>query len=168
MYSMSFTAKYWKGFRKMKNKIDEAISKGEVYNAHRTYGKKRHFFSTEDLEFGFTYFLGHVTHGACAIGEMLYLVDQYDEKRPESWIEEAANIANRIENRARNSLKNHHKISARNGFLRASFFRRITTAMISPRKETVAWSSEFEKSRSLFKEAANLFEPAMEYFEVPF
>ena len=152
----------------MENQILEEIKKGEIYHAHRTYGKKHFFFPTEDMEFGFIYFLGHVTHGACTLGEMLYLADQYDDKNPQTWINEAVAMADRVGVRARRSLENGHKISARNCLLRASFYHRIATAMISPRKETEAWKARFEKSRSLFKEAAALFEPAMEYVEIPF
>jgi hypothetical protein len=152
----------------MTTQIIEAIRKGEIFHAHRAYGSKRFFFSTEDLEFGFIYFLGHATHGACAIGEMLYLADQYVEKKPETWIEAAVSMADRIEARARRSLENGHIISAREGFLRASYYHRLATAMISPRKETATWRAHFKRSRALFKEAAILFEPAMEYFEIPF
>ena len=152
----------------MISEISQAIEKGNIFNAHRVYGKKRFFFSTEDMEFGFKYFLGHVTHGACTIGEMLYLADQFDEKKPATWIEEAVKIADRVEARARYSLENGHTISARDGLLRASFYHRIATAMISPRNETEAWRVRYKRSRSLFKEATVLFEPAMVYLEIPF
>jgi hypothetical protein len=152
----------------MTSQIVEAIQKGEIFNAHRTYGNRRFFFSTEDLEFGFIYFLGHAPHGACAIGEMLYLADHFDQKRPDTWIAEAASMAERVEARARRSLENGHTLSARGGLLRASYYHRIATAMISPRNETEAWRARYERSRALFKEAAALFDPVMEYLEIPF
>jgi dipeptidyl aminopeptidase/acylaminoacyl peptidase len=40
--------------------------------------------------------------------------------------------------------------------------------MISPRNEAATWRTHFERSRALFKEAAVLFEPVMEYLEIPF
>lgn len=152
----------------MVKQIVDALKNKEIYFAHRTYGKKRFFFSTEDLEFGFTYFLGHVVNGACSIGEMLYIASQYNEKKPETWIAEAENMADRIITRARHSLEKGHKISGRDGLLRASFYYRIATAMISPRNDTDTWREYFKKLRALFKEAAVLFDPVMEYLEIPF
>ena len=153
---------------KMANRILEAIREGQVFHAHRTYAQKRFFFSTEDFEFGFIFFLGHASHGACTLGEMLYLADQFDESHPESWISGAIGMADRVESRARTSLRNGHRISAREGLLRASFYHRIATAMISPRKDTKVWRDHHERSRALFQEAAVLFEPALEYLEIPF
>jgi len=152
----------------MTSQIREAMEKGEIFHAHRTFGRKRFFFSTEDLEFGFIYFLGHAVHGACAIGEMLYLADQFDERKPDSWISLAVSMSERIEARARRSLKSGHAVSAREGLLRASYYHRLATAMISPRAGPEAWRAHFERSRALFREAAGLFDPAMEYLEIPF
>ena len=144
------------------------MQKGEVFHAHRTFGKKRFFFETDDLEFGLIYFLGHAVHGACTLGEMLFIVDQYRRGDPQSWIDGAVEMAGRIEIRARHSLERGHTVSARQGLLRASFYHRIATAMINPQRELKAWEIQFRKSRSLFREAAPLLDPPLEFLEVPF
>ncbi|MGB2963217.1 MAG: alpha/beta hydrolase [Anaerolineales bacterium] len=152
----------------MVSNILETIQKGEVFHAHRTFGKQRFFFETEDLEFGFIYFLGHAIHGACTLGEMLYLVDQYQKGDPQSWIDSAVAMADRIEERSRHSLQGGHTVSARQGLLRASFYHRIATAMISPLTDQPAWEKEFRVSRKLFREAAPLLDPPLEEMDVSF
>ncbi|MGD2155946.1 MAG: alpha/beta hydrolase [Anaerolineales bacterium] len=152
----------------MTNQILEAIRKGEIFHAHRTFARRRYFFETEDLEFGFIYFLGHAAHGACTLGEMLFLADQYRDGDPASWITAAVEMADRVETRARHSLQGGHTVSAREGLLRASFYHRIATAMISPRKEVEKWQKQFEISRTLFQEAAGLCDPPIEFVEIPF
>ena len=151
----------------MTTQILEAIRKGEVFNAHRAYGKK-FFFSTEDLEFGFIMFMGYASHGGGTVGEMLHIARMVEEDKPESWVQETSAMADRTEARARQSLANGHTISAREALLRATFYHRISTAMLSPRKQTEQWEAHFIKSRNLFKEAAVLFSPQIETVEIPF
>jgi alpha-beta hydrolase superfamily lysophospholipase len=91
-----------------------------------------------------------------------------DEKKPETFVAETEAMATRIENRARDSLAGEHTISAREGLLRASHYCRIATAMVSPRKDRLRWEALHLKARSLFREAAPLFDPAIEVVEVPF
>jgi len=152
----------------MAKKIQETIQRGEVFHAHRTFGNKRFFFETEDLEFGLIYFLGHAVHGGCTLGEMLYMVDQYRKGDPESWVRAAAGMADRVEARARRSLEGGHSVSARQGLLRASFYHRLATAMISPGADRLNWEKHFLLSRKLFREAAPLLDPPLETLEIPF
>jgi alpha-beta hydrolase superfamily lysophospholipase len=151
----------------MSNKILEALKKGDVFNAHRTFGK-RYFFPSEDMEFGFLFFLGMVAHGGCALGEMLYLAQQVNPKRPETWVEASIEMAERVDARARQSLAGGHKVSARQGLLRASNYHRWATAMLSPRKDRDEWEAQFLQARTLFQEAAALFDPPMEVLQIPF
>ena len=153
----------------MKNtdRITDAIESGEVFIAHRNYGK-RFFYSTEDMEFGFKFFLGMVNHGGVTLGEMFHVASMVDEKKPETFVAEAEAMAARVEIRARASLADGHIVSAREGLLRASHYYRIATAMVSPRKDRVRWEALHLKARSLFREAAPLFDPAIAVVEVPF
>jgi pimeloyl-ACP methyl ester carboxylesterase len=151
----------------MTNSILEALKQGEVFNAHRTFGK-RFFFSSEDMEFGFLFFLGMIVHGGCALGEMLYLVQQVDPKQPETWVQASVEIAERVNARARHSLNGGHLVSARDGLLRASNYHRWATAMLSPRKDRGQWEAQFKLARALFQEAGQLFDPPMEVLQIPF
>lgn len=147
--------------------IQNAIDQGEVFIAHRAYGK-RFFFSTEDLEFGFRFFFGTVTHGGVELGEMLHVASQANEKKPETFVSEMQALAERVESRARQSLAGGHTISARESLLRASNYQRLATALVSPRKDTETWQALHRMARSLFQEAAPLFEPPIELVEIPF
>ncbi|MBN2557086.1 MAG: alpha/beta hydrolase [Anaerolineales bacterium] len=151
----------------MSNVIKEAMETGEIFYAHRTFGK-HFFFPNEDMEFGFTYFLGHITYGGGSLGEMLQIAREVDASKPETWIEATTSMAHRVETRARASLAGGHTISTRAGLLRASQYHRLATALISPRKDTARWKTAHEKARALFIEAAALFDPPMEVLEIPF
>ena len=152
---------------KRKDAVQEAFESGEVFDAHRTFGR-RFFFSTEDLEFGFRYFFGTVTHGGVEFGEMLYIASRVNEKKLASFSREAILMAERVCQRARQSLKNGHIVSAREGLLRASYYYRIAGGVINPREKLLEWQAAHKKSRELFKEAAANFNPPIETIEIPF
>ncbi len=151
----------------IKDEVQTAFDQGDVFDAHRTYGK-RFFFSTEDMEFGFRFFFGVVTHGGVEFGEMLHIASQVNEKKPETFVHEILALAERVEARARTSLTGGHTVSAREALLRASNYHRIATALVSPRKETETWAKLHRKARALFREAAPLFDPPIEVVEIPF
>ena len=152
---------------KTMDKITQAIERGEVFIAHRAYGK-RFFFSTEDMEFGFKFFLGMVTHGGVTLGEMLHVASMVDEKKPDTFVDEMTAIAARVEARARVSLEGRHVVSAREGLLRASHYYRLAIAMVDPRKDSERWRTLHLKARGLFREAALLFDPPIEIVDIPF
>lgn len=150
-----------------KDAVREAFERGEVFDAHRRYGK-RFFFSTEDLDFGFTYFLGTLVHGGVELGEMLHIASRVNEKKLDTFVEEILALAGRVEARARQSLSRGHVISGREGLLRASNYARIANALVNPRHQLELWKDLCHRSRRIFREAAALFDPAIETLEIPF
>lgn len=136
----------------------------ETYGAHRTYTKIH--FDDADMDFTFLWYLGTVHNGGCEIGEAFYAVSQMKDGDPQSWVDQWKAMAQRVEKAADESLKNGHKVSAREAYFRAAAYNRAVLSALYPLKP------EFKelglKSRSLFKKAGKLCDPPVEYFEIPF
>ena len=75
-------------------------------------------------------------------------------------------MARLAEARGEKSLAGGHKVSARDQFQRASYYYRISLLSILP--DDPRLKERALKSRSLMKKAGELFDPPMEYFEIPF
>jgi dienelactone hydrolase len=103
---------------------------------------------------------------AAEIGECLYAVRRIDETDGESWINEWADLAARVEALGDQSLAGGHAVSARECFLRASNYYRTAeygTSPTHPRFEEI-WVRSVES----FREAASLFSPPIQFVDVHF
>ena len=136
----------------------------ETYGAHRTYDKIH--FEDNDMDFTFAWILGATRNGGCETGEAFYAVSQMEDGNPLSWEKEWKALGERIEKRAEESLKKGHKVSARKAFLKAANYYRAVCMTMYPLKP------EFKetglKARECFKKGAKLFDPPIEYVEIPF
>lgn len=139
--------------------------KKAVYDAHETY--TRYHFKDVDMDFTFGgLVLGAATTGGAEIGEAYQVAGAIKDGDAASWQAEWIKMAERVQKRGEESFSKKHFESARDQFLRASNYYRLSMLAMMPedsRLKTVA-----QNSRNLTKRAGALMKPAMEYFEVPF
>ena len=149
-------------------KNPEADKTGEtkaVFDAHGT-GVRYHFTDTDmDFNFGALVLGAAVNHGV-EIGEAFNTAARIKDGDAASWQEEWFKMAQRAENRGMESLAAGHRVSARDQLQRAAYYYRLSLLAMLP--DDVRMRQRAEKSRSMMKEAGALFEPPMEYFEIPF
>ncbi len=143
---------------------DQLDDQQEKYDAHRAY--VRVFFKDQEMDFAFQWVLGSISNGGCETGEAYYVAGSIKDGDPGSWQEEWEKMAIRVEERARRSLERGHRVSARESFLRASNYYR--TALVSMLPDNPKFDLMGEKTRACMKEAGKLFDPPIEYFEIPF
>lgn len=101
------------------------------------------------------------------IGECLSTAYRIKESDFESWYNEWLKTAKRVYNYAQECLKNGHKVSARESFLRASNYYRVAEFfIIDPQdaRSVETWKS----SKECFRQAAQLFSPAFEPIQIPY
>jgi pimeloyl-ACP methyl ester carboxylesterase len=137
----------------------------QVFDAHETHVRYR--FKDADMDFIFgSLALGATVNHGCEIGEAFRTAANIKDGDAASWQEEWAKTARRIKARGEQSLAGGHKVSARDQLQRASYYYRLALwAMLpdDPRLKEYA-----RESRTLLKKAGTLFDPPLEYFEIPF
>lgn len=145
--------------------VSLAAETKKVFDAHDT-GIKYHFNDT-DMDFNFgTLVLGSTVNHGVEIGEAFYAASRIKDGDAASWQEEWYQLARRAEARGEKSLAEGHKVSARDQLQRAAYYYRISLLAILP--DDPRLKERAEKSRGLMKKAGALFEPAMEYIEIPY
>lgn len=136
-----------------------------VFDAHEAY--VRYHFQDPDMDFTFgSLVLGAAVNHGCEIGEAFRTAAQIKDGDAASWQKEWAKTAALVAARGEQSLARGHQVSAREQFQRASYYYRLALlAMLpaDPRLQEYAG-----KSRALLKKAGALFEPPLEYCEIPF
>ncbi len=148
-----------------KTKSVESKEGSKVFDAHDT-GVRYHFSDTDmDFHFG-TLVLGSTVNHGVEIGEAFYTASKIKEGDAPSWQEEWFKMARLAEARGEQSLASGHEVSARDQLQRASYYYRISLLSILP--DDPRLKERAVKSRSLMKKAGELFDPPMEYFEIPF
>lgn len=137
----------------------------QVYDAHESYVK--YHFDDMDMDFNFgSFVLGGAVNHAVEIGEAFRTVANIKDGDAASWQAEWAKIAALVQTRGEQSLAGGHKVSARDQFQRASNYWRLALLGIMP--DDARLKEYAKKSRDLMKKAGELFEPPMEYVEIPF
>ena len=118
-----------------------------------------------DFTFGSLVLGATVNHG-CEIGEAFRTAANIKDGDTASWQAEWAKTARLVEARGEQSLAAGHRVSARDQFQRASYYYRVALLAMLPADPRL---KEFAReSRALLKKAGALFEPPLEYFEIPF
>ncbi|MFP4497115.1 MAG: alpha/beta hydrolase, partial [Vulcanimicrobiota bacterium] len=136
----------------------------ETFDAHRSYIKIH--FDDQEMDFAFQWILGSISGKGCELGEALYVASRIEDGNPASWQKQWEKMGKRVETRAEQSLKNGHKVSARNSYQRASNYYR--TALVSMLPDNPRFNSLAQKTRECLKKAGALYEPEIEYIEIPF
>lgn len=134
------------------------------FDAHEPY-VRMHFKDTE-MDFAFALILGATMNHGCEIGEAFYTASKIKEGDAASWQNEWIKTAQRIETRGEQSLSKGHKVSARNQFMRASYYYRA--ALISMLPDDPRFKKTALKGRNLLKKAGKLLDPPLDYIEIPF
>ena len=138
---------------------------GKVFDAHDT--GFRYHFNDKDMDFNFgTLILGSTVNHGVEIGEAFYTASKIKDGDIASWQEEWFKMARLAEARGEKSLAGAHKVSARDQLQRASYYYRISLLSILP--DDPRFKERALKSRSLMIKAGELFDPPMEYSEIPF
>ncbi len=110
--------------------------------------------------------LAYMNVKAAEIGECLYAARRIDEKDPESWPTEWASLAERVSAQGDESLAKGDKVSARESFQRASNYYRAAEYGCVPSHPR--FHELWEKSVAAFHKACPLFDPPVEFIQVPF
>ncbi|MHC1711611.1 MAG: alpha/beta hydrolase family protein [Solidesulfovibrio sp.] len=135
------------------------------FDAHAT--TFNYFFKDGDMDFHFgNLVLGSAVNGGVEIGEAFYAASRIKDGDAASWQQQWSELAALAEARGEKSLAAGHKTSARDQFLRAAYYYRIS--LISMLADNPAFKERGLKARSVFKKAGQLFDPPVEYFEIPF
>jgi hypothetical protein len=142
-----------------------APSDAKEFDMHAPY--VRYHFTDTDMDFTFaSMVLGAIGNGGAETGEAFYTVSTIKDGDAASWQEQWIRTAERAEARGRTSLAAGHVVSARQQLLRASnYYRFGLLAMMTddPRLRPTA-----ARSRNAMREAGKLFDPPLQYVELPF
>lgn len=102
------------------------------------------------------------------IGECLATAYKIREGNDESWYEEWSKTAKRIESIGEKCLANHHEISAREAFLRASNYYRTAEFFLHKDPSDPRIIKTWKKSADMFAKAAKLFHPPFQHIDIPY
>ncbi|NMC50399.1 MAG: prolyl oligopeptidase family serine peptidase [Desulfovibrio sp.] len=142
-----------------------AAQEGKAFDAHATTSS--YFFKDGDMDFHFgNLVLGSTGNGGAEIGEAFYAASRITDGDAASWQEHWAGLARRVEARGDAALAAGHRVSARTQFLRAANYLRFS--LISMLPDDPEFLKRGAGVRELMRKAGPLFDPPLEYFEVPF
>ena len=150
--------------------IDEAVADQEkqtkkLFDAHESL--VRYHFQDSDMDFSFgSLVLGATVNHGCEIGEAFTTAGNIKDGDVASWQEEWIKTAGRVEARGERSLAEGHKVSARDQLQRASYYYRV--GMLGMMPDDPRLRETARKSRSLLRKAGELFDPPVEFVEIPF
>lgn len=137
----------------------------KVFDAHEAY--VRYHFKDQDMDFTFgSLALGATVNHGCEIGEAFRTAANIKDGDAASWQDEWAKMARLVEARGEQSLAGGHQVSARDQLQRASYYYRLALLAMLPADPRLKQYAG--KSRNLMKKAGALFDPPLEYFEIPF
>jgi len=138
--------------------------------SERTFGAARAtkgfgVFDDHETDWTFLRTLAQMGEKGAEVGECLSVARRINERDVESWIEEWANLAERIERDAIDALNAGHEVSARELFLRAQNYYGAAEHGCSPSHSR--FYELWAKSQECFQQACPLFDPPIEVHEVP-
>ncbi|WP_459934794.1 alpha/beta hydrolase family protein [Fundidesulfovibrio butyratiphilus] len=127
----------------------------------------RYHFDDADMDFTFgSLVLGATGNQGCEIGEAFATAARIKDGDAASWQAAWLDTAARAEARGEKSLAGGHKQSARIFLARAANYYRFATCAMLPDDPRLAQTAR--KSRETMIKAGKLYEPPLEYFEIPF
>lgn len=140
------------------------MATNEIAFAQR--GREKVYFANPDMDYYFSWMLGRQIFDGCQVSECFETASRIRDGDPASWQSEWTQLAKEVEAQARDALNSGESEDARIRYLRACTYYRaplfITTPKADSFRETAA------KMRACFRNAAALFQPAIETIEVPF
>lgn len=127
----------------------------------------RVYFQDPEMDFVFgSLILGAAPNHGCEIGEAFAAAEAVTDGDAASWREQWIALARLVEARGERAWGKGHSTSAREQFLRASYYYRA--ALVGMLSDDPLLMEISGKSRSLFKRAGALLDPPLEFVEIPF
>jgi len=112
--------------------------------------------------------LGHTAYGGADIGEVVTTAQRITAGDYDSWYEQWAATAQRVEAEARAQLAAGHQVSAHDGLLRAATYWRSAEFFTRGRDPDPRGRPAYEASVGCFAGAAALMSPAVTPVKIPF
>ncbi|MFD9637561.1 alpha/beta hydrolase family protein, partial [Streptomyces violascens] len=113
--------------------------------------------------------MSHIAYGGADFGEVLSTAERITEGDFGSWYTEWAATADRVAGEAETALKAGHRVSARDGFLRASNYYRSAEFFLHGHPCDPRHDDAYDRSVECFKAAAALYTtPRIEPVEIPY
>jgi Esterase FrsA-like len=111
---------------------------------------------------------GSSSYGGSEFGEVLATTARIISGDFDSWYREWNSTAERLSVEAAVQLARGHRISARDGFLRAATYYRTSEFFLHGNPHDQRITSAYQKSVQAYKACAALFDPAIEPVEIPY
>ncbi|MFJ3723038.1 alpha/beta hydrolase family protein [Streptomyces sp. NPDC090045] len=112
--------------------------------------------------------MSHIAYGGADFGEVVSTSTRITEGDYDSWYVEWMATADRVSGEAQKALAAGHRISARDGFLRASNYYRSAEFFLHGHPCDPRHDDAYDRSVACFKAAAALFTPVIEPVEIPY
>ncbi|MFI8451796.1 alpha/beta hydrolase family protein [Streptomyces erythrochromogenes] len=112
--------------------------------------------------------MSHIAYGGADFGEVVSTGERITEGDYDSWYTEWTATADRVSDEAEKALAAGHRISARDGFLRASNYYRSAEFFLHGHPCDPRHDHAYDRSVACFKAAAALFIPVIEPVEIPY
>jgi pimeloyl-ACP methyl ester carboxylesterase len=113
--------------------------------------------------------MSHIAYGGADFGEVVSTGERITEGDYASWYTEWIATADRVSDEARKALEAGHKVSARDGFLRASNYYRSAEFFLHGKECDPRHDHAYDRSVECFKAAAALYTtPRIEPVEIPY
>jgi hypothetical protein len=122
-------------------------------------------FKNRDMDFYLMCILANELHGGASYGEVLRTAGKIRENDPVSWSKEWLNLGQRCEEQAKKALRDGHRTSARNAYLRAYTYFRWGEIGI-PVKDPLR-RENYIRFVSCFRAGTQLLDTPIEPIEVP-
>src|SRR5580698_8374413 len=111
--------------------------------------------------------LGHAAYGGADIGEVLTTAQRITAGDYDSWHDEWLATADRTASEAEGQLRDGHRISARDGLMRANNYYRAAEFFLHGNPSDPRISHAYQRATECFHAAAGLFTPAIEVVQIP-
>jgi dienelactone hydrolase len=112
--------------------------------------------------------LGAVDYGGSAVGEVLVAVSQIRPGDYDSWHEAWGALADRVAREADHQSSGGHRVSARDGWLRASNYYRTSEFLLRTRADDPRVAHAYRRTVDCYVAAGRLFQPEIEPVEIPY
>ncbi|MEV7730387.1 alpha/beta fold hydrolase [Streptomyces sp. NPDC087917] len=112
--------------------------------------------------------MSHIAYGGADFGEVVSTGERITEGDYDSWYVEWMATADRVSGEAEKALAAGHRISARDGFLRASNYYRSAEFFLHGHPCDPRHDGAYDRSVACFKASAALFTPVIEPVEIPY
>ncbi|MGW8328614.1 alpha/beta hydrolase family protein [Streptomyces sp. NPDC055897] len=112
--------------------------------------------------------MSHIAYGGADFGEVVSTSERIKEGDYDSWHDEWLATADRVAAEAQRALDAGHRVSARDGFLRASNYYRSAEFFLHGNPCDPRHDHAYDRSVACFQSAAALFTPTIEPVRIPY